>query len=158
MLLAALDEETDTQPNTQRSAPYGGYERLQAGKTVLLMDTGSPVSRHVEQCAMAGCLSYELSSGKNLVITNCGLPAPGFEAYLPFARATAAHSTATIDDTSSCHFADSAKLRSWLPGPGGFAEGHCAGLFAAGKGAYLSTGPGGPDSRGQPHASLRFLL
>ncbi len=116
MLLAALDEETDTQPNTQRSAPYGGYERLQAGKTVLLMDTGSPVSRHVEQCAMAGCLSYELSSGKNLVITNCGLPAPGFEAYLPFARATAAHSTATIDDTSSCHFADSAKLRSWLPG------------------------------------------
>ena len=99
----------------QQSAPLTGYERMAAENTVVLMDTGTPTSRPASTRALAGSLSFELSSGKNIFIMNCGMPGMGFESYIPFARSTAAHSTAVVADTSSSRYALDSGMRDFLP-------------------------------------------
>ena len=82
------------------SLPDTGFERLSAGRTVLLMDTGVPAGPGVDGRAAAGTLSFELSVGRERVIVNCGaVPAP--EPWRNALRATAAHSTLCVADTSS---------------------------------------------------------
>ena len=58
----------------------------------------------VSQEAHAGCLSFELSARQNRIVVNCGLPATSRDSWRQVARATAAHSTVTFNDTSSCRF------------------------------------------------------
>ncbi len=98
------------------SAPHSGYQRIDAGKTVLLMDTGKPPPLALSQEAHAGCLSFELSSSQNRLVINCGLPVVHKENWRQVARATRAHSTVTINDTSSCHFLESGSFRRLLFG------------------------------------------
>jgi len=114
-LLDVLKTYDDSKGDAQKSAPNGGYERLSCGKTTVLMDAGKPSSKSSAHLALAGTLSFELSCGKNIIISNCGLPSANQELYLPYARATAAHSTATINNTSSSRFAANSKLAKWLP-------------------------------------------
>lgn len=116
-LLEAILSAAGGSKTTARSAPSAGYERLSAGRTVVLIDTGRPESRMTARHAMAGTLSFELSNGRTRFITNCGVPETGQTAYAPYYRATAAHSTATIADTSSSRYAGSAGLRNLLPSP-----------------------------------------
>jgi uncharacterized heparinase superfamily protein len=83
------------------SLPESGFERLQAGRTVLLVDAGAPPGPKLDRLAHAGTLSFELSVGRDRMISNVGAaPAAGLE-WHDAARATAAHSTLTIADTSS---------------------------------------------------------
>lgn len=63
--------------------PDTGYERLQAGRSVAVMDVGGPPPPGMDATAHAGALSFELSVGKDRVIVNSG----------PAARGSAAHST-----------------------------------------------------------------
>lgn len=86
------------------NAPYCGYQRMEAGQTVLIADTGAPPPLLLSHEAHAGCLSFEFSSGRNRLVVNCGAPALSQEEWRPLARQTAAHSTATIEDASSCRF------------------------------------------------------
>jgi uncharacterized heparinase superfamily protein len=46
-----------------------------------------------------------MSSGRQRYIVNCGADELGAEEFRPLARATAAHSTATLNDTSQARFA-----------------------------------------------------
>jgi uncharacterized heparinase superfamily protein len=79
----------------------GGYQRLQAGRTVLIMDCGVPAPPRLDRFAHAGTLAFELSVGRDRMIVNCGAaPAAGPE-WRDATRATAAHSTLVIADTSS---------------------------------------------------------
>lgn len=78
-----------------------GYERMEADGTVLTMDVGIPPPVFCSEEAGAGCLSFELSSGVQRIVVNCGAPRGNGESLGQAARATAAHSTATLDDTSS---------------------------------------------------------
>lgn len=82
-------------------APNSGYERLESGRVVMMADVGPPPPLPYSINAGAGCLSFELSSGPQRIVVNCGLPASGPE-LRRLARSTAAHSTATVADTSSC--------------------------------------------------------
>src|SRR5260370_35155694 len=75
------------------------------------MDTGSPTLLEVSADGHAGCLAFEFSSRLQRIIVNCGMPAAGRESWRQVARATAAHSTVTFNDSSSCLFLDSATLR-----------------------------------------------
>ncbi len=75
--------------------------------TALLMDTGKPPPLRLSQEAHAGCLSFELSWTQHRLVVNCGLPAVNKENWRQVARATAAHSTVTFNDTSSCRFLES---------------------------------------------------
>ncbi|GLS46203.1 heparinase II/III family protein [Methylobacterium brachythecii] len=88
---------------TMRHAPFSGYERLEGGRVVLVVDVGAPPRQSYSKLACAGCLSFELSSGLQRLVVNCGAPASGTD-QRSISRSTAAHSTATIADASSCRF------------------------------------------------------
>jgi uncharacterized heparinase superfamily protein len=91
-----------TQP--MRRAPHSGYERLEAGRTVVIADVGPPPPIRQSGVAHAGCLSFELSSGSERIVVNCGAARGGAETMQRAARSTAAHSTAVVADVSSCRF------------------------------------------------------
>ena len=103
-LLATLLTYTDTRGQAIENAPHAGYQRLHAGGSTVIIDTGAPPPRVFSSLAHAGCLSFEFSDGASLLIVNCGAPPPGGEQWRAMARSTAAHSTLVVADTSSCRF------------------------------------------------------
>jgi uncharacterized heparinase superfamily protein len=82
------------------SAPQSGFQRLAAGQALLLVDAGVPAPPGYDGHAHAGTLSFEFSHGDERLIVNCGAQNAGREWRLA-QRATAAHSTLTLDDTNS---------------------------------------------------------
>ncbi len=93
-----------------KALPHGGFHRLSAGDTVILVDTGKPLSARLSAAAHAGCLSFELSSGRNRFIVNSGSPRFAGERLRQLARTTAAHTTVCIGDVSSARVANSPRL------------------------------------------------
>lgn len=79
----------------------GGFHRLQAGRSVLIIDTGTPPPPGLDANAHAGTLSFELSIGRDRLIVNCGSAPAAMSEWRDALRATAAHSTLVIADTSS---------------------------------------------------------
>jgi len=110
-LLATVLAYDDARGTPVANAPYSGYQRLEAGPSTLLMDTGSPPPLEVSADGHAGCLAFEFSTKLQRIIVNCGMPAAGRENWRQVARATAAHSTVTFNDSSSCRFLESAPFR-----------------------------------------------
>jgi uncharacterized heparinase superfamily protein len=96
--------------------PHTGFQRLDAGAMTVIMDTGAPPPPNVSQDAHAGCLSFELSSGPSRIVVNCGMPTTGRDNWRTFARGTAAHSTLTYHDTSSCQFVEMSAMKRLLRG------------------------------------------
>jgi uncharacterized heparinase superfamily protein len=115
-LLATLLAYDDTHGTPMASMPHTGFQRLDAGPTTVIMDTGAPPSPSVSHDAHAGCLSFELSSGPSRVVINCGMPTTGRDNWRAFARSTAAHSTLTYHDTSSCQFVELTAMKRFLHG------------------------------------------
>lgn len=81
-------------------ARYSAYQRMAAGRSFVLMDTGIAPPGAFSAHAHAGCLSFEMSSGQQRIIVNCGA-APDNPQWDGALRVTAAHSTLTLADTSS---------------------------------------------------------
>ncbi|MBB5753480.1 heparinase II/III family protein [Prosthecomicrobium pneumaticum] len=104
-LLATVLAYDDARGAPLKSAPHSGYQRLEAGETVILVDTGPPPPPAYSREAHAGCLSFEMSAGRQPLVVNCGVPGPLAVELRRLARATAAHSTAALNDSSSCRFA-----------------------------------------------------
>ena len=98
-------------------APHSGYERLSMGGTTVIADTGLPPHADVSGRAHAGCLSFEMSSGRHNFIVNSGIDTFGAPDFRPLARATAAHSTATLNDTSSARFNNSTGVNALIGAP-----------------------------------------
>ncbi len=98
-------------------ATHSGYERMSMGHTTVIADTGKPPPVPISRNAHAGCLSFEMSSGRHCYIVNSGVDNFGPSDYRPLARATAAHSTATVNDTSSCRFTTSGWIREQIGSP-----------------------------------------
>ncbi len=99
------------------NAPHSGYQRLEAGGGVLIVDVGRapPIAMSLE--AHAGCLAFEFSTPKhNLLIVNCGMPPTAREDWRQLVRATPAHSTATLNDASSARFVTAPAFRRVLGG------------------------------------------
>ena len=90
-----------------KALPSINYDRLAVKETVVLMDTGVPKSIDLSATHAAGTLSIEMSSGKNRFIVNSGRPRFAGEAMRQMARMTAAHSVATLNDTSSSRISSS---------------------------------------------------
>jgi len=83
-------------------ARHSGYHRLHAGRTLVLFDCGTAPPGALSAGAHAGCLAFELSAGSHRIVVNCGTAALGSHRRWKNAlRATAAHSTVTVADTSS---------------------------------------------------------
>jgi uncharacterized heparinase superfamily protein len=115
-LLATLLAYDDTHGVPMANMPHTGFQRLDAGAMTVIMDTGAPPPPSVSHDAHAGCLSFELSSGASRIVINCGMPATGRDNWRAFARSTAAHSTLTYHDTSSCQFVEFSAMKRLLHG------------------------------------------
>src|SRR5437763_8125077 len=115
-LLATLLAYDDTHGTPMPAMPHTGYQRLDAGAMTVIVDTGPPPPPGVSHEAHAGCLSFELSSGLNRIVTNSGMPATGRDNWRVFARSTAAHSTLVCHETSSCQFVELSAVKRLLQG------------------------------------------
>jgi len=78
-----------------------GYQRLAAGRTLIVTDVGAPPPAGYDQRAHAGTLSFEMSAGRARIVVNCGAYPGGDGSWRQVARTTAAHSTAVIRSTNS---------------------------------------------------------
>ncbi|MBW0367718.1 heparinase II/III family protein [Ensifer adhaerens] len=105
--LASVLRYDETAGEPFRSLPHAHYERMAMENTVVIMDTGRPLSVDLSRSAHAGCLSFEMSSGKTRFVVNSGAPKFAGERFRQMARMTAAHSTVTVNDTSSSRFSQS---------------------------------------------------
>ena len=114
--LATILAHDDARAAPLINAPYSGYQRMEAGPNILILETGAPPPPDFSDRAHAGCLSFEFSAEGQRIIVNCGSPNESRTNMRDAARSTAAHSTLTIADTSSCHFAKGAKAGRWLDG------------------------------------------
>jgi uncharacterized heparinase superfamily protein len=93
--------------------PETGFQRLQAGRTLIIADTGAPpmarasgsgdggLPAGADRFAHAGTLAFEMSVGRDRLIVNCGAAPGAEEAWRDALRATAAHSTLVLSDTNS---------------------------------------------------------
>jgi uncharacterized heparinase superfamily protein len=116
--LATILAYDDSRATALQNAPYSGYQRLEARGTIVIIDAGRPPAREFSADAHAGCLSFEFSAAAARVVVNCGAPVLTNRLEIrDAARATAAHSTLVLAETSSCRFAASTQLRSWMGTP-----------------------------------------
>src|SRR5207244_2886186 len=84
-LVATLLAYDDTHGVPMSNMPHTGFQRLDAGTTTVIMDTGPPPPPNVSQEAHAGCLSFELSSGPSRIVINCGMASTGRDNWRTFA-------------------------------------------------------------------------
>jgi uncharacterized heparinase superfamily protein len=115
-LLTTVLAYDDARGTPVANAPHSGYQRVEAGGTELIMDTGRPPPLAASQEAHAGCLSFELSVRLYRLVVNCGMPATSPESWRRMARSTAAHSTVTFNDESSVRFVESGAIKRMLQG------------------------------------------
>lgn len=103
--IESLVKATGVRARPLRDARQWGYQRATAAKAVLQFDAGPPpVARHARD-GCASTLAFEFSHGHDRLIVNCG-GAAFAGGLIPLRleqglRATAAHSTLTIDDFNS---------------------------------------------------------
>jgi uncharacterized heparinase superfamily protein len=116
-LVATLVSYDETLGTPALSATYSGYERVEGGTSLLLVDAGGPPPIAYSAEAHAGTLSFEFSSGLQRIIINCGAPAARHQHLRRAARRTAAHSTATLAEESSCRFSGPAVDAHIVSGP-----------------------------------------
>ena len=81
--------------------PHTGYQRIEAEGTVLMVDTGETTPHPFDGQAHLAPLAFELSTQLGRLVVNCG-----WNDQQPFnfrrpVRATAAHSSLTLDDQSA---------------------------------------------------------
>ncbi len=103
--VAALVEASRVRARPLRDVRQWGYQRVVANKSVLLLDAAPPpMPRHARH-GCASTLALEFSAGGQRIFVNCGGSACA-GGIVPVRleqglRATAAHSTLTIDDANS---------------------------------------------------------
>jgi len=151
--------QTDSKTKAPGRAPYAGFQRLTAGSVVVIMDCGKPGGpgqRH-----HAGTLSFEMSVGTQRMIVNCGGRSGQTDPWRTALAATAAHSTLTVNDTSSAAFAlDGSLHRGPERVPCNRTDTDDGLLVEASHDGYLNTfglthhralfvGPAGDDVRGE---------
>jgi uncharacterized heparinase superfamily protein len=74
---------------------------MTAGRVTVLADSGAPPKAPWDEDAHAGTLSFEMTVGRERLIVNCGASPCNGEIWRLAERATAAHSTVTVNDRNS---------------------------------------------------------
>lgn len=82
-------------------APQTGYVRFEAGRTLLVCDVATPPPLEFAGTAHAGCLSFELGHGPQLIFVNGGAPRARETEWMTKARATVSHNTLCLGEKSS---------------------------------------------------------
>ena len=102
-MIAGLLARDDIRGQPFYHARHSGYQRLAAARTLLLLDCGMVPPGAFALDAHAGALAFEMSSGSDRMVVNCGTGGLSHPSWNWALRATAAHSTLTLADTSSAH-------------------------------------------------------
>ncbi len=102
LLLDATQTMSGAKSRVLKRLSQTGYERVTAGRSLLLADVGGPPPRAYDQMAHAGLMSFEFSVGKERILTNCGAGIQGDPAWQRAMAATAAHNTTILSDTNAC--------------------------------------------------------
>lgn len=100
-LLSLVQAQSAVRARPAARAPEMRFERLTAGRTVLIVDAGPPPARSQDRLSHAGTLAFEMSVGRDRLIVNCGAAPAAASAWRDALRATAAHSTLVIADVNS---------------------------------------------------------
>jgi uncharacterized heparinase superfamily protein len=98
VLIDLVLAQSETKAVAPGSAVHSGFHRLQAGSSLLIVDTGKPPSRDFDEQAHAGALSFEMSHAGERIIVNCGAYRG---VWSRLSRASAAHSVLVVADTNS---------------------------------------------------------
>ncbi len=92
---------SETRSHSPMQAPHLGFQRLQGGQSLVIVDTGKPPPPGFDGDAHAGTLSLEFSQGRERIIVNCGGYRGARPAWRRVARSSAAHSVLVVGDTNS---------------------------------------------------------
>jgi uncharacterized heparinase superfamily protein len=106
VLIDLVLTRTEVRDPAPRHAPDSGFDRLEAGRSLVIVDTGGPPAAGFDDHAHAGTLSFEMSHGRERIIVNCGAyrgPKPNWSRV---ARASAAHSVLVVADTNAAEIRD----------------------------------------------------
>jgi uncharacterized heparinase superfamily protein len=93
---------------------FCGYAKIKSKKIELFIDANNPSSILHSRNYQAGTLSFELASNGIKFICNSGSGKNLGEELSYLSSSTAAHSTVTINDTSSCIFQKNALIRKYF--------------------------------------------
>lgn len=85
-------------------APHSGYHRVESGGASIIMDSAGGPSGPSSVNAHASALAFEFSAPGGRLIVNCGWSPDQPPSWRHAVRATAAHSTLTLEETSSSRF------------------------------------------------------
>ena len=100
-----------------RAPGPSGYARLERNGTTVIVDCGRPPPLALSATAHAGALSFAMAHAGESLIVNGGTPAAGHRRAAADARATASHSTLTLDEQSSSRLVRSRRLERLIGGP-----------------------------------------
>lgn len=100
-IIDSILAQAGTHKKTKQSLPNTGFERIESGRGVILMDTGKAPPAPYDKAAHASPLAFEFCYGKERLLVSCGShpTCPEWEEALRF---TAAHNTACIDYRNAC--------------------------------------------------------
>ena len=113
-VIAGLLARDDIRGQPFHHARHSGYQRLAAARTLLLLDCGQTPPGPFAAEAHAGAGAFELSSGSDRIVVNCGAGGLTHQAWNWALRATAAHSTLTLNDSSSAQILPAGLARDLL--------------------------------------------
>ncbi len=112
--LATVLAYDDAKPPQAAEVGPSGYVRMERGATVVMVDVGAPPPLDLAGSACAGCLSFELGVGSEVLLVNAGRPATPDARARALARATASHNTLTLNDQSSSKLVRNARLEQQI--------------------------------------------
>jgi uncharacterized heparinase superfamily protein len=110
ILLDLVLTRSETKGRALTHAPDSGFERLQADKSLVIVDAGARSPPGFDAHAHAGALAFEMSHGRERVIVNCGGYRGLKTSWSRMARASAAHSVLVVADTNSAEIRDDGVL------------------------------------------------
>ena len=100
-MIASLLARDEVRGQPFDHARHSGYQRLSAGRSLIVLDCGRVPEGAFADQAHAGFLAFEMSSGAHRVVVNCGAGGKTQRGWDSALRVTAAHSTLTLADRSS---------------------------------------------------------
>jgi uncharacterized heparinase superfamily protein len=110
VLIDLVLTRSETKGGAPTQAPQTGFDRLQAGRSLAIMDTGRPPPRGFDEVAHSGILSFEMSHERERIIVNCGAYRGPKSSWSRVARASAAHSVLVVADTNSVEIREDGTL------------------------------------------------
>lgn len=102
-LMDALQTQSAISGKPLKSLPETGYERVQLGRSLLMLDTASIADSPADMTMHSSPLSFEFAYGKERIFVNCG-GHPTAKDWQQVLRHTAAHTALTLDDRPAHDF------------------------------------------------------